>query len=165
MTQNIKAQIAALTKMSPGQLREKHLEVFGEPTRSGNRAFLVKRIAWRIQSLAEGGLSERARQRAAELARDADIRITAPRMPVASGGGTTQTTALPTTKASGIPTPGAVLTRQYQGRLIEVTVLPKGFEWEGNVYRSLSGVAKAVTGSHWNGQFFFGLRPRNGDKQ
>jgi hypothetical protein len=56
-----------------------------------------------------------------------------------------------------------VLARQYRGRLIEVTVLPKGFEWEGRVFRSLSAVAQAVTGAHWNGHLFFGLK--NGDKQ
>ena len=54
--------------------------------------------------------------------------------------------------------PGAVLTRKYRGRLIEVTVLPKGFDYEGQVYRSLSAVAQAITGSHWNGHLFFGLK-------
>ena len=61
MNQNIHSQIAALGKMTPSQLRDKYLEIFGEPTRSGNREFLYKRLAWRIQSHAEGGLSERAR--------------------------------------------------------------------------------------------------------
>lgn len=56
-----------------------------------------------------------------------------------------------------LPMPGAVLTRRYQGLLIQVTVLPKGFEWDGPVYRSLSAVAKAVAGSQWNGYGFFNL--------
>ena len=119
----------------------------------------MKRIGWRIQSLAEGGLSERAKARAAELARDADIRVTVPRT-------TTPTTvtlpALPMNRR--LPMPGAVLTRQYQGRLIQVTVLPKGFEWDGTVYRSLSAVAKAVTGSHWNGYGFFNLLQQGDSK-
>ena len=54
--------------------------------------------------------------------------------------------------------PGTVLTRTYRDRVIQVTVLPKGFEWEGQMYRSLSAVAKAVTGAHWNGHLFFGLK-------
>src|SRR4028119_1686512 len=73
--------VAALGRMTVPQLRAKYLEVFGEPSRSGNRDFLFKRVAWRVQSLAEGGLSERARRRAEELARDADIRATVPRSP------------------------------------------------------------------------------------
>ena len=68
--------IAALRRMTVGQLRDHYLEVFGEATKTSNRDYLLKRIAWRLQSLAEGGLSERARRRAAELGRDADIRLT-----------------------------------------------------------------------------------------
>ena len=172
MPTNMNAEIAALKRMTPAQLRDKYAEVFGEPSRSGNKDFLFKRIAWRIQSLAEGDLSERARQRAAELARDADIRVTTPRMPRTprqpkASTGTPQATVTGTLPRSAprdrLPMPGTILTRQYRGRLIEATVLPKGFEWEGEVYRSLSAVAKAVTGSHWNGFLFFGLN--NGDDQ
>ena len=56
------------------------------------------------------------------------------------------------------PLPGTVLTREYKGREVRVRVLEKGFEYEGQPYRSLSAVAKAITGSHWNGRLFFGLR-------
>ena len=75
--------------MTMGELRGKYLEVFGEETRSYHKAFLRKRIAWRLQALAEGGLSERARRRAGELANDADLRLRAPRdqsMPGLGGG-------------------------------------------------------------------------------
>ena len=152
MKTDVKVELAALQHMSPKQLRQKYADVFSEASRSGNKDYLVKRIGWRIQSLAEGGLSERAKARAAELARDADIRMTVPRT-------TTPTVVtLPAPPMNRrLPMPGAVLTRQYQGRLIQVTVLPKGFEWDGQVYRSLSAVAKAVTGSHWNGYGFFNL--------
>ncbi len=158
MNQNAQSQVAALRGMSSAQLRDKYLEVFGEPTRSGNREFLFKRLAWRIQSQAEGTLSERARQRAAELACDADIRMTMPRMPANSPGATTRVVAANVAGDSRLPMSGAVLTRKYRGRLIQVTVLPKGFEYDGQVYRSLSAVAQAVTGSHWNGHLFFGLK-------
>jgi hypothetical protein len=56
-----------------------------------------------------------------------------------------------------LPLPGTILTRTYRGRQIEVKVMPQGFEYEGESYRSLSAVAKVVTGSHWNGHLFFGL--------
>src|SRR3954471_24278921 len=83
----IEQTIVALRQMTPARLRERYQEVFGEPSRSGNRQFLFKRIAWRIQSIAEGPLSERARRRAEELARDADIRTTLPRQRKGSAGG------------------------------------------------------------------------------
>lgn len=158
--QNIEQTIAALKRMTMTGLREKYQEVFGEPTRSGNRDFLFKRIAWRIQSLAEGGLSERARQRAEELARDADVRLTVPRPPKHAHESAARTVVVKAPKVTAhdrLPIAGTVLTRKYRGKQVETKVLPNGFEYQGEVYRSLSAVAKAVTGSHWNGHLFFGL--------
>jgi hypothetical protein len=83
MQLNVGREILRLKQMTVRELREQYAEVFGEPTRAGNKDFLFKRIIWRMQALAEGDLSERARRRAAELARDADMRTTAPRTPVA----------------------------------------------------------------------------------
>ena len=156
----VEQTIGALGRMTVAQLREKYLEVFGEPTRSGNRDFLFKRIAWRVQSLLEGTLSERARRRAEELACDADLRTTLPRPPKPTAEAGTTAVALPAPKVTAhdrLPLPGTVLTRKYRGRQVEAKVLPNGFEYDGQVYRSLSAVAKAVTGSHWNGHLFFGL--------
>ena len=78
MALNVAKEIAALKSMTVGQLREKYQTVFGEPTQAGNKDWLFKRIAWRIQSLAEGDLSERALRRAEFLARDADLRRRSP---------------------------------------------------------------------------------------
>jgi hypothetical protein len=75
---NMAGEVADLKRMTVKQLRVRHLEVFGEQTRSGNKDFLWKRIAWRIQALAQGDLSERARRRAEELANDADLRVRRP---------------------------------------------------------------------------------------
>ena len=72
-------EIEALSKMTVKQLRQKHLEGFGEESRSFNKQFLFRRIAWRVQALAEGGLCERARRRALEIANDADLRIREPK--------------------------------------------------------------------------------------
>lgn len=78
-TMTVAQQLAALTVMTPAQLRARYAEVFGEEARSGNKDWLRKRIAWRLQALAEGGLSERGIQRANELANDADLRVCVPR--------------------------------------------------------------------------------------
>ena len=158
MSKHMEQTIAALGRMTVPQLRAKYLELFREPSRSGNRDFLFKRVSWRIQSLAEGGLSERARRRAEELARDSDIRTTVPRSTSTDPEAAPRTVTRPApTARDRLPIPGTVLTRKYRGRQVEVTVLPAGFEYEGQHYRSLSAVAKAVTGSHWNGHLFFGL--------
>jgi hypothetical protein len=147
--------------MGVTQLRNKYLEVFGEPSRSGNKAYLFKKLAWRLQSLAEGGLSERAKRRAEELARDADLRTTVPRTPAVTDGAADRTVvrAAPArgTGDHRLPIPGTVLTKTYKNRHVAVTVLADGFDFDGQTYRSLSAVAKAVTGSHWNGLLFFGL--------
>src|SRR5881394_2882221 len=78
MAINVAKTVETLNRMTVTQLRERYAEVFGESTRSYNKQFLVKRIAWRMQALEEGGLSERARRRAMELANDADLRIRPP---------------------------------------------------------------------------------------
>ena len=160
-TKDTAAELAALGRMTVGELREKYQVVFGEETRSWNKDFLRKRIAWRIQELAEGGLSERARRRAEELACDADLRIR-PLEPARLGK--TVVRRLPVSHDRRLPMPGAVLTRQYQGETVTVNVLDDGFAFRGQVYRSLTAVAKAVTGSHWNGYHFFGLAGRRGSR-
>jgi hypothetical protein len=160
ITLNVAKVMEELKKMSVSELREKYCEVFGEQTRSFHKEYLLKRIAWRIQALEEGGLTERALQRAEELANLADLRTTPPRktMSAISSAETKQ----PSREATGshprdkrLPMPGAVITREYRGQTHYVTILEKGFEYEGKAYRSLTAVAKAITGSHWNGFHFF----------
>lgn len=155
-------EITALKNMTVTELRARYVGVFGEETPSRHKEYLVKRIAWRIQSLAEGGLSDRARARAAELARDADIRTSAPKAPVNAAPERTRVSALQFSTDRRVPMPGAQIERPYKGRTVIVTVLPNGFEYDGEIYRSLSAVARAVTGTHWNGYHFFNLK-RNGD--
>jgi hypothetical protein len=162
MDLNIGQELAALQRMTVKELRHRYAEVFGEETNANNRAWLVKRIAWRLQALAEGDLSERARQRAAELANDADLRMNPPRVPVAASAAAAEPQVLRFKPDDRLPPPGTVLTRKYKGELVQVQVLPQGFEYAGKVYRSLSAVAKAITGSHCNGYFFFGLGGKGG---
>ncbi len=163
MPSNVGRELANLQRLTVSQLQDRYAEVFGEPARTNNRAWLLKRVAWRMQALAEGDLSERARQRAAELANDADLRLNPPRLgPPEAPPERTCTTALDTRPDGRLPLPGTIITRVYKGRTLQVQVLPQGFEFEGQVYRSLSAVAKAITGSHCNGFLFFRLNA-NGD--
>jgi len=154
-------EIQGLSRMTVGELREKHLEVFGEETRSHHKEFLHKRIAWRLQALAEGDLSERARRKAEELANDADLRMRAPRDPARLGSAEvkarTTTSRIPPSRDPRLPVPGTLLAREFQGRDIVVKVLDNGFEFDGRRYKSLSAIAQEVTGKKWNGFLFFGI--------
>lgn len=165
MSLNIDKEVAAMERMTVNQLREKYDEVFGEPTNGRHKQWLIKRIAWRMQANAEGGLSERARRRAMELANDADLRVTMPRAKKPKSIAESQTISAPAkTLLSTHLLPGMLLQRVYKGNTIRVNVLADGFEWEGERYKSLTAVAKAVTGKHWNGFHFFGLRKNGGGK-
>jgi hypothetical protein len=153
---NIVNEVATLERLSIGQLRQRFAELFGETTKASNRTWLIKRIVWRMQALAEGDLSERARRRAAELARDADLRLNPPQ----NKANTTTTPPpqdvhIPAPVDHRLPPPGTILTRPYKGQLLQVQVLTDGFAYAGRVYASLSAVAKAITGSHTNGFLFF----------
>lgn len=159
MELNLAKEVAALQRLTVPELRGRYAEVFGERTNANHRTWLVKRIAWRLQALAEGDLSERARRRAEALARDADLRLNPPRGTQAAVASEeqTRTVALAVKADDRLPVTGTILTRAYKGRTLQVQVLVQGFEFEGEVYKSLSAVAKAVTGSHCNGFLFFGL--------
>ena len=154
MELNIVNEVAALQRLSIAHLRQRFAELFGEATSAGNRTWLVKRIAWRLQALAEGDLSERARRRAAELARDADLRLNPPRSKTAPAT-PPETAGVPETIDPRLPPPGTILTRPYKGQQLHVQVLHDGFAYAGNVYPSLSAVAKVITGTHTNGFLFF----------
>jgi hypothetical protein len=159
MTLNIGKELATLQRLTVKELRSRYAEVFGEGTNTNNREWLIKRIAWRIQALAEGGLSGRARRRAAELANDADLRLSPPKVKavLTEMPGRTLTGVLADKADDRLPLPGTIITREYKGQTLQVKVLAKGFEYAGEVYKSLSAVAKAVTGSHCNGYAFFRL--------
>ncbi|XXF79765.1 DUF2924 domain-containing protein [Myxococcaceae bacterium GXIMD 01537] len=153
---DVPQQLAALASMSVPELAEKYLEVYGEPTRSRNKAYLQKRLAFRIQELAEGGLSARAVARISEMGdalperwrmRQVEEKKPSTPSPAAADG-----------RDARLPAPGTVLTRVYKGTQHRVTVREGGFEYEGQLHRSLSSVAKLITGTAWNGFSFFGLK-------
>jgi hypothetical protein len=162
-------EIENLRRASLAALREKYREVFQEATRSRHREHLFRRIAWRLQALAEGDLSERARSRAQQIARDADLRTVAPRDFLTVGEERIRTTRGDRNRReqdSRLPLPGTRLTRNWKGRTLLVEVLAKGFQYENRHYSSLSAIAVAVTGTRWNGLAFFGLtRPAGGQRK
>lgn len=156
MKLDIEREVAALQRMSTGQLCERYAELFGEPTRTRHRTYLVRKIAWKLQALAEGDLSERARRRAAELAHGVELRVMPPKAnEVAPEAAVVTHAAIATDER--LPPPGTAIVRQYKGRTLQVLVLTDGFEFEGQRYKSLSAVAKKITGSHVNGYRFFGV--------
>jgi hypothetical protein len=155
---NIAKEVAIMKRMPMGELRARYAEAFGDSTNAANRAWLIKRIAWRLQAQAEGDLSERAKQRAAELANDADLRLSPPTKPVAPvAPERTITDVLEFESDRRLPPLGSIITRAYKGENLQIKVVAAGFEFEGEVYKTLSAVAKAITGQHCNGYHFFRL--------
>ena len=163
MPLNVVKELAALQKLSVGDLRERYTQLFQETTQARNRPWLIKRIIWRMQSLEQGGLSERALQRARELAATSDLRVTAPTRQCSTEGSTTRTIEC-SVAPSRTPLPGMLLTRRYKGQLLQVRVLADGYEYLGERYRSLSAIAKHITGSHCSGNRFFQLTSSTGDQ-
>ncbi len=160
MANDLGRTLAALEAMTVPQLVRTYADVFGESTNGRNKVWLVRRIAWRMQANAHGGLSEAARAKAAELANDADIRTTIPKeaptaRPVEDEAPPPKVVKF--VADSRVPPPGTVLTRNYKGTEVRVTVRADGFEHDGTLYPSLSAVAKVVSGAHCNGFAFFKL--------
>jgi len=146
--------LAALEEMGVNELAEKYREVFGEPPRTRNKEHLRKRIAWRIQENEEGGLSSRALERIEQLAPQAPVRW---RQPVVRKDSVNPPPAKPAALARDprLPPTGTLLRRQHKGVEHSVTVLADGFEYRGEKYRSLSKIARLITGTPWNGFLFF----------
>ena len=160
----IHSQIEALRRMTVRELRGRYREVFGEESRSNHKQFLFRRIAWRLQADAEGGLSERARRRALEIANDADLRIRAPKEFDFDAAGQRCVEGKITPDADPRrPLRGTVLEREYKGQTIIVKVAEDGFDYNGRRYRSLSAIAKDITGTKWNGYLFFHLPVGSGN--
>ena len=157
-------EIASLGRLGTSELCERYAELFGQPVRTRHKQYLVRKIAWRLQALAEGDLSERARKRAAELANDADVRLMPPRAPAADpevvGGRRAVKISAQAPADPRLPSVGTAITRQYKGRSIRVLVQADGLEFEGERYKTLTAVAEHITGSHINGYRFFSLEAR-----
>lgn len=157
MTIDIEAEVARLEQLPVRELRDEYAQRCGEMTSSRHRKYLIRKIAWRIQAQAEGGLTQRALQRAEALADDADTRVTPPRQMKGEFKRPTTMKVVQPVRDPRIPLPGTMLIRKYKRRTIRVLVAADGFEFDGERYKTLSAVAKAVTGTHCNGFRFFKL--------
>jgi len=142
----IPARLAALKTTSTPNLKTQWRELFDSEPPAFNRRHLESRLAYRIQELAYGGLKPETVRRLETLGEQPD------------GGNIT----LRRIRADLKPITGTKLIREWQGIEHSVTVLADGYEWEGRPYRSLSAVARAITGTRWNGWIFFGLKSRRG---
>ncbi len=158
---SIVTEIQALQRMTVGQLRVRWQALYGEPTRSRNRTYLWRRLAWRIQELQLGGLPESAKARILEIAPTTFERSQVPPgfTPVTGGGSTPPRHH--TRRDPRLPSPGSTIVREYRGQSLRLLVLDDGFELDGVHYDSLSEAARVVTGQRWNGPLFWGLTKRN----
>ena len=149
MTDTIVARIVALKTTPTPELKKQWHELFDGAPPPYNRRFLESRLAYRIQEIAYGGLPDEVSTRLNALLEKEgydEIGLKIPgRRPARQD-------------ATDHPVAGTVLIREWDGERHEVTALSKGFEYCGIPYRSLSAVARKITGTQWNGPLFFGLR-------
>ncbi len=144
MQKTVLKQIDELNRMSMAQLRKRWADLMGtDPGRLG-RQYLMRRLAYRVQELAYGGLSPQARK---QLEAVADGRARSAK-PSAS-------------RATDLAT-GTRLLREWRGDRYEVIVEADGYRYNGKVYRSLTAVAYAITGQHTSGNLFFGIQRKRG---
>ena len=140
---DVLGRLAALKTAATPALKQQWRELFGTEPPPYNRRFLESRLAYRIQELAYGGLKPETLARLEALGEQLD------------GG----KVAVRRMRGDDKPIAGTQLIREYQGVEHVVTVTRAGYEYRGQPYQSLSAIARAITGTRWNGRVFFGLRP------
>lgn len=138
MNEDIVEKVAALPTLENDELKKFWRELFDESAPRKKRDYLIPRLAWRIQELAYGGISDEAQDRINRLVRSKEQ-------------------IKPSSNRTRRPAVGTKLIREYQGVEHHVTVTRNGFEYQNRTYRSLSHVAREITGTRWSGPLFFGL--------
>ena len=141
------SRLAALQAAPTAPLKEQWRELFGKEPPPWNRAYIQSRLAYRIQELAYGGLKPETIRRLERLGEELD-------------GGDRSKRGIRADRDR--PITGTRLLREWQGVEQIVTVTADGFEWQGRPYKSLSAIARAITGTRWNGWTFFGLKNHRG---
>ena len=160
MTNSIVSEIQALQRMTVGELRVEWQRLYGEPTRSRNRIYLWRRLAWRIQEIEYGGLRDETKRRILDLAPATFTRSQIPPGLPCIPGGISVSPGTKSHRDPRLPSPGSTIVREYRGQQLRLLVLDDGFELDGVHYDSLSEAARVVTGQRWNGPLFWGLRER-----
>ena len=143
----IPARLAALKTTPTHDLKKQWRELFDSEPPPFNRRYLESRLAYRIQELANGGLKPETVRRLERLGEELD-------------GGDKKKRGIRLDRYRLIT--GTRLLREWQGIEYIVTVTADGFEWQGRPYKSLSAIARAITGTRWNGWVFFGLKNHRG---
>lgn len=170
---SVSEDLKALDRMNLKELQTKFLLLYGVETHSKNPTFLRKKLAWKLQELREGGLSDEAKARLealmpkgplvkqanGRLGVAAPTEVVAPEEAVLKAA--LEPSAPPAERDPRIPAAGSVLRRTVGNDVHEVTVTEDGFEYLGQPFKSLSAIAKAITGTAWNGYLFFGLKARS----
>ncbi len=145
----IPARLAALKTTPTPDLKKQWRDLFDSEPPPFNRRYLESRLAYRIQELASGGLKPEPIRRLERLGEELD-------------GGDKKKRGMRLDRDR--PITGTRLLREWQGVEQVVTVTTDGFEWQGRPYKSLSAIARAITGTRWNGWTFFGLKNHRGRK-
>lgn len=148
-------QISDLDNLSHEELCKLWRTLYGKEPTASNRPYLIKRLVYRIQEIAYGGLSDKARKTMDEII---DLHG------FDENGGSLDGRRTEKKRKAGMPVVGTRLVREWNGRMYEVTVIHGGFEYDGIRYRSLTAIATAITGTHWNGRSFFGLKKSHAKK-
>lgn len=154
MKDSVLKQIADLQNLTYEELKERWAMLYGGVPPAYNRTFIIKRLAYRIQELTYGGLSERTQIKMREILDTYDIDEN-------GCDRSERQTQREKRRRLEVPVTGTRLVREWNGRRYEVIVVPGGFEYDGKKYRSLTAITKAITGTHWNGRAFFGFRNDN----
>lgn len=156
MENDINAKIVALKNESIPELQKKFEVLFDDQKGNDNKAYIIKKIANRLQELEYGGLPDEVKRKIIDLIEKYDpINNKALRPQVVSAG--KNVVSIPFMRDKRLPIPGSVIHKKYKDQDIHVKVLDKGFEYKDRYYKSLTSIAFELTGAHWNGFAFFNL--------
>ncbi len=145
-----KYETISVQQLPTADLQALHQKLFGLIPDSNNRKFLERKVTYRLQELAHGGIGLEIQNKIQKMIASYD--------PINKSAGKTKSNDPVAQRDNRLPIPGSLISKVYKGKKIDVKVLESGFEHDGIIYKNLSAVAKAITGSHWNGFIFFGFR-------
>lgn len=145
-------EVMILKNAPVDELLKRYKELYGEDASGTHRLYLWRKIAYRLQEHEQGSLSAKAKGRLKTLIEEYDPinnKALRPDKPASCPS--------ITTKDKRLPIPGTIITKEYKNTKRQVKVLEKSFEYNGKIYKTLSAIAKEITGAHWNGYLFFNL--------
>jgi hypothetical protein len=145
-------EIMALKNAPAVELQKRYKELYGEDATGTHKTYLWRKIAYKLQEQKHGSLSAKAKGKLKSLIEEYDPinnKALRPDKPTVSRQASV--------KDKRLPIPGTVITKEYKGANYQVKMLEKGFEYNGKIYKTLSAIAKEITGAHWNGYMFFNL--------